>query len=190
MSPELSRLDPDVFTAVAEYLDRGEYGPNILDEGGLEDTLDPESLVHEVTRCGTIYAMAQELDVPGLQALVFRKLQALAPYHQPAEVLDVVALVFARGEEDIRQYLVWLLVEGWWDFVFEVPEKLFVAMTSDAVLAKGVYAKLGEIAEVEDEVRKEGVEDAQSGKGKGKQSVDNAEKASESNSAEAKVARR
>ena len=102
MSPMLSNLNVDDFLPVGQYLERGEYDSNILDEGTeyvrLEmELIEPERGA-EVVRCATIYSIAQIFELPGLQTLAFRKLKALAKLepHQPFAILCVVDLGFEK----------------------------------------------------------------------------------------------
>ena len=96
MSPLLSSLSPDTFKPIAQYLDYGEYYPNLLDEGTeharLEDLYSYEQRVEEIQRCGGAYAMAQKLEIGGLRALAFRKLRVLGPWPRGG-VLEVVGMV-------------------------------------------------------------------------------------------------
>ena len=166
MSPMLSKLNADDFLPVGQYLERGEYDPNILDEGmeyvRLEMELTEPERGAEVVRCATIYSMAQMLKLPGLQTLAFRKLKALAKWepHQPFAILGVVDLVFEKGDEDLRQHLVQYLAEHYWDLVLAETAKFSEVMKENEELAKGVHGLLsgaatsGAAMEV-DEVEKE-----------------------------------
>ena len=146
MSPMLSSLDADDFQPIGEYIDRREYHPNILDEGTvhvrLEGDLGPEMLRHQVVRCGTIYQVALMLEMPGLQDLAFRKLKALAPYHQPREILTVIELVFDGGSLEVRQYLTAHVAEHYYALVLAETEKLVQVMRANEGLAKGIFGIL------------------------------------------------
>lgn len=146
MSPMLSSLDADNFQPIGEYIDRGEYHPNILDDGTvhvrLEGDLTPEMLRHEIVRCGTIYQVAQMLEMPGLQDLSFRKLLALAPHYQALEILTVIELVFDVGSPEIRQYLTRYVADHYYSLVLSETEKTVKVMVANEDLAKGVFGKL------------------------------------------------
>ena len=146
MSPMLSSIDANDFQPVGEYIDRREYHPNILDDGTvhvrLEGDLTPEMLRHQIVRCGTIYQIAQMLEMPGLQDLAFRKLKALAPHYQPLEVLTVIELLFEIGGVEIRRYLMEHVAENYWTFVLTETEKVAEVMSANEELAKGVFGLL------------------------------------------------
>lgn len=164
MSPLLSSLDSHDFLPVGQYLERGEYNPNILDEGTewvrLEDDVTHEQHSMEVVRCGTIYSLAQTLELPGLQDLAFRKLKALGkqePYH-PLAILCVVEVVFENGDENLCDYLVHYLADNYWGIVLAEAKKIAEVMQANSELSKGVFGLLGGIcpfkwtdAKIEDE---------------------------------------
>ena len=149
MSPTLSELDRDKFMPVGQYLMRGEYDPNIVDEGTewvrLEATRGVQYDVSgEAVRSGIIYDTARTLEMPGLQDLAFRKLKALAQDrpHQPFEILEVVDRVFKAAQPDMKKYLVEYLAEQFWNFVVVENRKFTDVMEADKVLAKRVFGLL------------------------------------------------
>ncbi len=178
MSPKLSSLDAENFRPIVEYIDRREYHPNILDDHTphvrLEGDLSPEMLRHEVVRCGTIYQVAQMLEMPGLQDLVFRKLKALTPVYEALEMLTVIELLFDIGSPEIRQYLTQHVADHYWTLVLAETEKTVEVMTTNKELMRGVFGKLsgkeddGEI-KVET-VKEEGKEGAKKEEGLGGES--------------------
>lgn len=136
------------FLPIGQYLERGEYNPNILDEGTewvrLEDDTAHRQPSQEVVRCGTIYSLAQILELPGLQDLAFRKLKALAkqePY-QPCAILSVIERIFGTGDEDVRDYLVYYLAQQYWDIVLAEPVKVAEVMKANEDLSKGAFGLL------------------------------------------------
>ena len=158
MSPMLSSIDANDFQPVGEYIDRREYHPNILDDGTvhvrLEGDLTPEMLRHQVVRCGTVYQIAQMLQMPGLQDLAFRKLKALAPHYRPLEVLTVIELLFDIGGVEIRRYLTKHVADNYWDFLLAETEKVVEVMNGNEELAKGVFRLLSGVdVEVKTEER-------------------------------------
>ena len=164
MSPTLSSLDANDFQPVGEYIDRREYHPNILDDGTahvrLEGDLDPDTLRHEVVRCGTVYQVALLLEMPGLQDLAFRKLKALAPHQHPREILTVIELLFDGCGVEVRRYLIEHVAEHYYALVLAETEKLVQVMRAYEGLAKGVYGILGR----DDEVKAEAVVVKEEGK--------------------------
>ena len=196
MSPMLSSIDANDFQPVGEYIDRREYHPNILDDGTvhvrLEGDLTPEMLRHQIVRCGTIYQIAQMLEMPGLQDLAFRKLKALAPHYQPLEVLTVIESLFEIGGVEIRRYLMKHVAENYWTFVLSETEKMVEVMSGNEELARGVFGLLSGVdvevkmeATVKEEVPPENKQGGKKGKegklgemtneeGRSKQSADEA----------------
>lgn len=166
MSPMLSSLDADAFRPVGEYLDRREYHPNILDEGTahvrLEGDLTPDLLSYQVLRCGTVYQVAQMLEMPGLQDLAFRKLKALTPHYQALEILTVIELLFDISSPDIRQYLTQYVADNYWNLVLTETKKMVEVMAANEDLATAVFGKLSVKKEEikEDDVKGEGEEEA------------------------------
>ena len=148
MSPTLSLLDKDHFMPVGQYLERGEYDPNILDEGTewvrLETNARGQDAGEEVMRCAIIYDIALTLELPGLQDLAFRKLKALAKNepHQPFAILCVVDHIFKSARPDMRQYLIEYLAEQFWSLVTQENNKLAEVMKADEELKKGVFGLL------------------------------------------------
>ncbi len=148
MSPLLSSLDPDDFPPVGQYLERGEYNPNILDEGTewvrLEDDMTHQQCSQEVVRCGTIYSLAQTLEISGLTDLAPRKLKALAkqqPCH-PLAILCLVDAVFESGDEDLRDFLVHYLADNYWNVVLAEPKKVAALMQGDDKLSRRIFGLL------------------------------------------------
>ena len=148
MSPALSQLDKVNFMPVGQYLERGEYDPNILDEGTewvrLESNVSGHDAGEEVMRCGVIYDIARSLELPGLQDLAFRKLKALAKNesHQPFAILCVVDHVFKDAQPDMRQYLVEYLAEQFWDLVTQENKKIVEVMKANEDLEKRIFGLL------------------------------------------------
>ena len=162
MSPTLAELEKDNFLPVGEYLQRGEYDPNIVDEGtewvrlettiGLQEDVSEETIrSEEAIRSGVIYNTARTLELPGLQDLAFRKLKALAKNqpHQPFAILEVVDHVFKAAEPDMKKYLVEYLAEHFWNFVMAENKKFTDVMEADEVLAKRVFGLRAGVSEAE-----------------------------------------
>lgn len=100
MSPLLSRIDPDDFQSVADYLALSEYSPFIVDAGTdhayLDELAGDAESREEIIRCGILFKIAQQLELPRLQALTLSKFKALQPY--PAyEFLVVCGTAFESG---------------------------------------------------------------------------------------------
>ena len=145
MSPALSALNKVEFMPIGQYIERGEYDPNILDEGTewvrLETNVSGQDAGEEVIRCGIIYDIARTLELPGLQDLAFRKLKALAKNepHQAFAILCLVARVFKDALPDMRQYLVEYLAEQFWNMMKQENGKLAEVMEADEDLQKRVF---------------------------------------------------
>ncbi len=162
MSPTLSQLDKDDFMPIGQFLERGEYDPNILDEGTewvrLETNVSGQDAGEEVMRCGIIYDIARTLELPGLQHLAFRKLKALAKNepHKPFAILCVVDHVFKHAQPDMRRYLVEYLAEQFWSLVTLENKKIAEIMEADEELGKRVFGRLAGHPEAEVENEAEG----------------------------------
>lgn len=148
MSPFLSGLKKDEFHPVGEYLERGEYNPNILDEGTeyvrLAIEMTEAERGEEAVRSATIDSIAQLLELPGLQDLAFRKLKALATWdpHQAFAILCVVESNFEKAADDLRQYLVQYLADHYWELVLAETVKMAEVMRGIMSLEKGVFRLL------------------------------------------------
>ena len=155
MSPTLSQLDKDDFMPIGQYLERGEYDPNILDEGTewvrLETNVSGQDAGEEVMRCAVIYDIARTLELPGLQDLAFRKLKAMAKNepHKPFAILCVVDHVFKHAQPDMRKYLVEYLAEHFWNLVTLENKKIAEVMEADEELGKRVFGRLAGQPEAE-----------------------------------------
>ena len=101
MSPVLADLLPAHFESVAEYLDHGEYKPNLLDEGSdyarLEKVENTDQSFEAIIQCGQLYTMSGRLELPELQNLVIRKFKALRPY-SAEDFLLVTKLFYCFGQ--------------------------------------------------------------------------------------------
>ena len=150
MSPTLSNIPAESFKPIGEYLERGEYDPNLLevdtDWVRLEQKQEmaERQRAKEVLRCGMIYVVARDLELPGLQDLAFRKLKALGKRkpHQAFAILCVVELVFSIGKEDIQGYLLNYLAVHYWAIVKTATNKAAEVMQNDDDLARRVFGLL------------------------------------------------
>ena len=105
MTPWLTAISADDFRPIAEFVESGEYHPYIIDAGtdrahlaGVSNVQDKKT---EVLKCGVVYTLARQFNMPKLQALVISKLRTLQPY--PAEeLIAMTELAFGSGlrEED------------------------------------------------------------------------------------------
>ncbi len=161
MSPTLSLLDKFDFMPVGQYLERGEYDPNILDEGTewvrLETNTSGQEAGTEAMRCGNVYNVARTLELPGLQDLAIRKLKALAKKepHQPFAILCVVDDIFRNALPDVKQYLVEYLADQFWNLVTQENNKFAEVMKADEELMKGVFGLLAGPPEAEAKIEAE-----------------------------------
>ena len=155
MAPILSQRNKIDFFPVGQYLERGEYDPNILDEGTdwvrLVTNVSGQDAGKEVIRCATIYDIAGKLEIAGLHDLVFRKLKALAKNepHQPSAILCAVDIVFKNARPNMRQYLVEYLAEQFWNLMTEESQHLAGVMKGDDELRKKVCGLLAGPPEIE-----------------------------------------
>lgn len=148
MAPVLSQMNKNDFFPVGQYLERGEYDPNILDEGTdwvrLVTNVSGQDAGDEVIRCATIYDIAGKLEIAGLRDLAFRKLKALAKNepHQSSAILSAVDIVFKHAEPDMRQYLVEYLAEQFYDLITEEHILLVGVMKGNDYLRRNVFRLL------------------------------------------------
>ena len=148
MAPILSQVKKIDFLPVGQYLERGEYDPNLLDEGTdwvrLVTNVSGQDAGAEVMRCATIYDTAQMLEIAGLQDLAFRKLKALAKIepHQPSAILCAVDIVFKKAQPNMKQYLVEYLADQFWDLMTEENRLLAGVMKGNDELRKKVCGLL------------------------------------------------
>ena len=166
MCPMLSSLNVGDFHPVGQYLERGEYHPNILDEATdfprLEGTLTVDGRGHEVVRCGTIYSMAHLLELPSLQDLAFRKLKVLVLNPFPAlAFLLAVEIIFELARPDMRRFLVEYFAQNYWNLVLAETTKLVDLLKLHDELANGIFKRLSGLSahqqkvEVKEEARDE-----------------------------------
>ena len=99
-TPWLSAISGDDFRPVAEFVESGKYHPYIIDAGTDRAHLAGVSKVQdqklEVLRCGVVYTLARQFNMPKLQSLVISKLKTLEPY--PAdELIAITELAFGTG---------------------------------------------------------------------------------------------
>ena len=148
MSPILSHLTNADFLPVGQYLERGEYDPNLLDEGTEWARLVTEEsgpgAAREVIRCATIYDTARMLELYGLQDLAFRKLKALANKvpHQPWAILCAADVLFKIAQPNMKQYLVQYLAKHFWSLVKAESRDLAQLMQGNDELQKKVCGLL------------------------------------------------
>ena len=122
MSPLLSSIDPPTFNLVAEYLNYGEYIPNLIDQGTdrarLENVAPGNQMTDVLANCGILFGMGRDLDLVGLQELVVRKFLALAPHAEDYDVLALARMFYFHGRPDVEGLHAWLitwLAEGLFD---------------------------------------------------------------------------
>ncbi|KAL6718798.1 hypothetical protein ACLMJK_003032 [Lecanora helva] len=159
MSPTLSGLEKADFFPIGHYLERGEYEPELLDDETegirFEQDLTECQCKQEVIRCGKVYLVAQDLEMPGLQDLTFRKLKALGKCepHHPLAILCVVEMVFQIGTEDLKEYLLHYLADNFWRIVMAETEKAAQILQNDEELAQGVFKALTGAARLDPEIK-------------------------------------
>ncbi len=151
MSPVLSSLSARDFKPIAQYVDHKEYYPNLLDENTnharLEDVYEYGQRTQEVLRCGIIYSVAHQVELPGLQSLAFRKLKCLQPY-SPMEFLSVIGLIFRDGiteVEGLRRFVVQHLAEHFDELMTKETQRMLEFIKEHAGLARDMFRELGEL---------------------------------------------
>ena len=162
MSPLLSSLNGQDFLPIAEYFERQEYSPNIIDVGTdwvrFEIGFTPEERGHEIIRSGIIYNLAKTLEMVDLQGLTFEKLKTLIGFDEVfplIAILTIVEHVFGNANEDLRQYLIRVVADTYWPLVMAETAKMAEVMQGCQDLAKGVFTRLSELATPGGNVMKE-----------------------------------
>ena len=149
MSPILADLLPAHFESVAEYLDHGEYKPNLLDEDSdyarLEKVETADQSFEAIIQCGQLYTMSGRLELLGLQNLVIRKFQALRPY-SAEDFLLITKLFYCFGQppdKSLHDFIVKYAVEHFYE-LWEAASKTFMDLLKFyASLARDIFRELG-----------------------------------------------
>ncbi|KAL8998088.1 MAG: hypothetical protein Q9169_002781 [Polycauliona sp. 2 TL-2023] len=145
-SPWLSTISADDFRPVAEFVESGEYHPYIIDAGterahltGISNVQDKEV---EILKCGVIYTLACQFEMPKLQALVISKLKTLEPY--PAEEFIAMSnLAFGSdlNEEDgLDKLIVSYIADNFFDLVAQATQSFNKLLTANGNLMTQVCA--------------------------------------------------
>ena len=161
MSPLLSSMKQEDFKPLAEFLDRGEYRPNLLDDGTewvrLENIDTDEERASELHRCGIIYCHAQQLELLELQRLVFRKVKAFGSY--PAfELLSTMHLIYREGppdDADIHEFFVGYFAVHYYELLLADPARFVEMMQGHPELARCIFERMGRPCAVKEEVKEE-----------------------------------
>ncbi|KAI4272459.1 MAG: hypothetical protein L6R38_006594 [Xanthoria sp. 2 TBL-2021] len=147
-SPWLSAISADDFRPVAEFVESGEYHPYIIDAGtdgahlaGVSNMLDKKT---EVLKCGVVYTLAHQFNMPKLQALVISKLKTLQPY--PAEeLIAMTELAFGLGlgeEKGLDKLVVSYIVDHYFDLSAKATSLFNKLLTADGDLRNQVFATM------------------------------------------------
>ncbi|MCJ1389098.1 hypothetical protein MMC18_001952 [Xylographa bjoerkii] len=156
MSPVLADLLPSHFESISEYLDHGEYKPNLLDEGSdyarLERVETADQSFEAIVQCGQLYTMSGQLQLPGLQNLVIRKFKALLPY-SAEDFLLITKLFYCFGQpsdKSLHDFIVGYAVEHFYE-LWDAASKAFMELlTFHASLARDIFRKLGGLPKKEE----------------------------------------
>ncbi|MCJ1431442.1 hypothetical protein MMC27_000795 [Xylographa pallens] len=149
MSPVLADLLPAHFESVAEYLDHGEYKPNLLDEDSdyarLEKVETADQSFEAIMQCGQLYNMSGRLELPGLQNLVVRKFKALRPY-SAEDFLLITKLFYCFGQpsdKSLHDFIVKYAVDHFYE-LWNAASKTFMDLLEfHASLARDIFKELG-----------------------------------------------
>lgn len=169
MSPLLSNISFEDFRTIAEYLDHGEYRPNLLDDGTrwarLENISTDAQRAEELHRSGIRYCHAQQLELSDLQMLIFRKVKALG--HYPAfELLSAVHLMYREGppdKDEMHDFFVHHLAEHFYELLLEDMARFVELLQGHPELARCVFERLGMVGRFKDEAgMEEDVEETKS----------------------------
>ena len=161
MSPLLSSITPEDFQPIAEFLDHGEYRPNLLDDGTrwarLENISTNAQRAEELLLSGIRYCHAQQLELTDLQLLIFRKVKVLG--HYPAfELRSAVGMWYREGppeNEEMHEFFVAHLAKHFYNLLIENMAKFVEMLQRHAKLARCVFERLGMGDGVKQEVKME-----------------------------------
>ena len=164
MSPLLSKLTIGDFQPVTEFLACHEYHPRILDEGTpfacLQNITTNKGRRDEMMRCGTVYCVSHDLEMPTLGQLAIRKLKVLEPACRSVkEFLTVAGMIFRRsGGNDVgddgaavRAWLTNRLADRFWEFIMAETQTFVNVLKDNEELTKGVFGILSRDGEVKKE---------------------------------------
>ncbi|KAL8855720.1 MAG: hypothetical protein Q9178_007641 [Gyalolechia marmorata] len=124
MAPWLLAISAKDFRPVAEFVESGGYHPYTIDAGTdrahLAGVSEMEGKKMEVLKCGVIYTLARQCEMPKLQALVISKLKLLQPF--PAEELIAMSELAFGSDLDEEDGLDRLVVNYIVDHYFVLPD--------------------------------------------------------------------
>lgn len=162
MSPVLSHISPEDFTPIAEYLDHGEFRPNLLDDGTrwarLENVSSKAKRAEELALSGIRYCHAQQLELSALQRLIFRKVKALG-YYPPFELLSAVHLIYREGppdDKEMHEFFVDRLARHFYELLLEDVARFVELLQGHSELARCVFERLGMVGKFKEEAGMEG----------------------------------
>ncbi|KAL8674170.1 MAG: hypothetical protein Q9168_001421 [Polycauliona sp. 1 TL-2023] len=158
-SPSLSAISAEDFRPVAEFVDSGEYHPYIIDAGterahlnGISNVQDKKT---EVLKCGVVYTLARQFNLPKLQTLVISKLRTLKPY--PAEeLITMTKLAFGSGlgEGDrLDKLLVTYIADHYFDISAEATGLFNKLLKDNLDLKSQVFATMAGSTRMESTVK-------------------------------------
>lgn len=178
MSPVLSELQAPDFTSVAEYLDHAEYKPNLLDEGTdyarLEGVETAPQHFEAICQCGSLYTMADKLDLPGLKDLTVRKFRALVPYTAEAFIL-MAKLFYCFGcpsDDGLHEFMVTYATDHFYELLEAEAVSFVELLKRHPSLAKAVFRTLGGVDMKEQEKAKKEEEEEDEGQEERKEEHD------------------
>ena len=149
MSPVLADLLPSHFESVSEYLDHGEYKPNLLDEGSkyarLEMVETPNQSFEAIIQCGHLYTISGQLELPRLQNLVIRKFKALLPY-TAEDFLLITKLFYCFGppsDGSLHDFIVKYAADHFYELWGAASKPFMELLELHESLARDIYRRLG-----------------------------------------------
>ncbi|KAI4223556.1 MAG: hypothetical protein L6R36_005325 [Xanthoria steineri] len=164
MSPRLSAISADDFRPVAEFIESGEYHPYMIDAGTdracLAGVLSMRDKKAEVLKCGIIYMLAYQFNMPRLQALVISKLKTLQPF--PAEeLIAMTELAFGSGlgeEDGLDKVVISYIVEHYFDLATEATPTFNQLLASNSDLRNQVFARMAGGSKPSDNIKEPKIE--------------------------------
>lgn len=153
--PLFDTINPDHFRPVAEYLNRGDYAPDLVGRdtaaAHLVGVKTKEQKAAELIRCGVIFNIARDLQLSDLIELVVKKMKLLRPW-PPLELTMVLTWVLEdastgfEADDELRSLLEEYMADNFWEFVQAQTSNLSRTMNGHPDFQAAVMARVAENA--------------------------------------------
>lgn len=157
MRPEFVYILPSDFTAIKSFLETGEYHPKLVKQPtctayALEGILNTKESGAELERCGRLYALATEFQLPKLQDLIMKKVKYGFPrgwepkffWAFPRLVFDKSWPQSAAVGDVMRGWIINFIAENFQALNEANAEQFWVTLTGNEQLYNGVFVAKAE----------------------------------------------